>query len=200
MATYRTQRVLPIILVIVIIIIAVAALVSLARAVFFSDGGNNAAEIDQSRSALLNSSEGHSVSMTVRGPIVADEEFQSYQTTITPSTRTLTTYSGYLSAVVDQVSLPNNTSAYEEFTHALDKARLADGEEFVGERDDVRGICAKGRVYEFFINDNGETVKRLWTSTCGGSKGSLDANVDQLRALFVAQFPEGQDLIRKINL
>lgn len=200
MATYRTQRVVPIILVIVIIIIAVAALVSLARAVFFSGSDADPIAVDRSRSALLDSSQGHSVSMTVRGPIVADEEFQSYQTTITPNSRTLTTYSGYLDAVVDQVSLPNNTAAYEEFVYALDKAKLPNGEELPGERDDVRGICATGRVYEFYINDNGDTVKRLWTSTCSGSKGSLDGNVNQLKDLFVDQFPDGEDLIQKINL
>lgn len=199
MANYRTKRALPVILVVVIIIIAVAALVSLARAVFFSGSDGDEVDIDRSRSSLLDSAQGHSVSMTVRGPIVADEEFQSYQISVTPSTRTLTTYSGYLDAVVDQVSLTNNTSAYEEFTYALDKARLAEGDELPGEKDDVRGICASGRVYEFYINDNGDTVKRLWTSTCKGSKGSLVGNVEQFKKLFVAQFPEGEAILKKIK-
>lgn len=137
--------------------------------------------------------------MTVRGPIVAEEKFQSYSITITPNDRSLVTYSGYLDTVVDRVVLGNNTAAYEQFVYALDRANLAKGEE-TERSNDVRGICATGNVYEFSIINAGETVKRLWTSTCNGSKGTLDANVQQLTNLFVSQFPNGTALIRKINL
>lgn len=199
MANYRTSRVLPIILVIVIVIIAVAAIVSLARVVFFS-GPSAPVEIDNSRAALLSTEAGRSVSMTVRGPIVADEEFHSYQITISPNGRELTTYRGYLESVVERVALGNNVAAYEQFVHALDKADLAVGRQFEGERDDVRGICATGRVYEFTILNNGESVKRLWTSTCKGSLGSLDASAAQLTELFVDQIPDAADVIKKVKL
>ena len=201
MATYRSSRVLPIILVIVIIIIAIASLVSLARVVFFSgnQNSNDTTQLDTSQEALLNTDPGHSVTMTVRGPIVADETFQSYKIVVTPNDRSLITYRGYLDSVVDQVNLGNNTAAYEQFVYALDKANLARGEE-TEQNSDVRGICATGRVYEFSILSAGDTVKRLWTSTCSGSRGTLDANVEQLTGLFVSQFPNGTTLIRKINL
>lgn len=200
MVSYRTQRVLPVVLVIVIIIIAVAALVSLARAVFFSGESSTSEVVDVSRQALLNTSDGHSVAMTVRGPIVAQEEFNSYTISVSPSNRTMTTYTGYLDTVVEQQALGNNVAAYEQFVYALDKADLADGRELDEDRDDVRGVCATGRVYEFFINADGETVKRLWTSTCSGSRGSLDANVEQLRELFTAQIPDARSLTSNISL
>jgi len=201
MATYRSSRVLPIVLVIVVIVIAITALVSLARVVFFSgsSSSNDTARVDTSQASLLNTSAGHSVNMTVRGPIVAEEKFQSYSITITPNDRSLVTYGGYLDTVVDRVVLGNNTAAYEQFVYALDRANLAKGEE-TERSNDVRGICATGNVYEFSIINAGETVKRLWTSTCNGSKGTLDANVQQLTNLFVSQFPNGTALIRKINL
>lgn len=200
MANYRTSRILPIILVVVIIIIAIAALVSLARVVFFSGGSSAPVVTDVSREALLNTSAGRSVSMTVRGPIVADEEFHSYKIDISASNRELSTFKGYLGTVVDKTSLGNNVAAYEEFVHALDKADLADGTELEGDKNDVRGICATGRVYEFSIIDNGKTVKRLWTSTCKGSTGSLDASVNQLTELFVNQIPGSEKLIKKVSL
>ena len=76
MANYRTSRILPVVLVVVVIIIAITALVSLARVVFFSGTSSApAAAVDTSQSSLLNTSAGRSVSMTVRGPIVADEKF-----------------------------------------------------------------------------------------------------------------------------
>jgi hypothetical protein len=200
MATYRTRRILPIILVIVIMIVAVAALVSLARAVFFSGNSERPAVVDVSRDALLNTGSEHRVTMTVRGPIVADEEFNSYTISVSPNNRSVTTYRGYLDTVVEQQSLGNNTAAYEQFVYALDKANLPQGRQLEGERNDVRGVCANGRMYEFSIIRGNEPVKMLWTSTCNGSRGSLEANVEQLRGLFTAQIPDARSLISNVNL
>ncbi len=199
MAHYRTSRILPVALVIIIIIIAIAALVSLARIVFFSTPTTPAA-VDTSKTALLDTTVGRSVSMTVRGPIVADEEFQSYQIDISNSVREIKTYKGYLDTVVDSVALTNNVAAYEQFVYALDKADLAKGVELSGDRNDVRGICATGRVYEFTIFNNKKPVKRVWTSTCKGSTGSLNASVTQLTSLFVNQIPDAEKLIDRVNL
>lgn len=201
MVNYRTSRVLPIVLVIVIIIIAIAALVSLARVVFFSGTSTApAAVVDVSREALLNTSASHSVSMTVRGPIVADEEFHSYTINVSPNGRQLTTFKGYLDTVVDKTALANSVAAYEEFVYALDKANLVKGTELAGDKNDVRGICATGRVYLFSVLENGKSVKTLWTSTCKGSAGSLKASVNQLTELFMNQIPDSDKLIRKVAL
>jgi len=201
MANYRTSRILPIILVIVIIIIAIASLVSLARVVFFSGSSNDSAQtVDISRDSLLNTSVDHSVKMIVRGPIVADEKFYSYQISISPNSRTLTTYNGYLGTVVDQTNLGNSVPAYEQFVFALDKANLSKGTELEGDKNDVRGVCATGRVTEFEIINATNTVKKLWTSTCKGSSGSLDASVQQLTSLFATQIPGSSALINKIDL
>lgn len=200
MANYNTKRILPVILVFVIIIIAVVALVSLARAVFFSGAQREPATVDISRQALVSTTADRSVRMTVRGPIVADEQFQSYQIAVSPTSRTLTTYTGYLDSVVDQTNLSNNTASYEQFVYALDKANLAKGTALEGEKNDLRGVCATGRVYEFAIMNGSTEVKHLWTSTCRGSSGSLDASVEQLMQLFTNQIPNASAAIGKVKL
>ena len=201
MANYRTSRIVPIVLVFVIIIIAIAAIVSLARVVFFSvPSTTSTAKVDVSREALLDTSVGRSVTMTVRGPIVADEKFRSYKIDISAEARTLKTYTGYLDTVVDETTLGNSVAAYDEFVHALDKADLTEGKQLAGEKNDTRGICATGSVYQFAIYDGTTSVKDLWTSTCNGSTGSLDASVTQLTNLFVRQIPGADALIRKIGL
>lgn len=194
----KFTRIIPITLVVIITIIAVAAIVSLGRAIF--NGGDSRPKEEIVREALLITSPDRSVAMTVRGPIVADENFRSYRIAISPDQRTLTTYEGYLETVVDSKSLGNNTRAYDEFVHALDRADAMKGVEFEGDKDDTRGICATGNVVEFNIMQNNETVKRLWTSTCSGSKGSLDASLTQLRALFTEQIPDSKVLLRTVNL
>ncbi len=200
MAKYRNSRTLPTILTIIVIIIAIVGIVSLARFIFFSGSSSTPVVIDTSQEQLLSSVDGRAVTMTVRGPIVADENFRSYQITISPSSRTIKTYTGYLGTVLDQRSLTNNVAAYEEFVHALNKANLVAGQPFEGDKNDVRGICATGRVYEFSLVKDGEATETLWTSTCGGSKGSLKASTEQLSQLFRAQIPDSRALISDISL
>lgn len=199
MARFTPSRIIPIALVLIIVVVAIAALTSLTRAVFFS-GSSTAPTIDTARTALLSTTVDRAVRLTVRGPIVADESFHSYQITITPSSRTLTTYTGYLDTQVDQIALGNNIPSYEQFVYALDKANLEKGTQLTGDKNDTRGVCATGRVYQFDILSGSTSVKNLWTSTCSGSTGSLDANVTQLTNLFVNQFPSSSNVIRKINL
>lgn len=195
----NSSRIFPIILVIIVIAIAVAALVSIGR-VIFSGGGSNQQEVDISKEALLNTSTGHSVRMTVRGPIVADENFRSYRVTVDANVRNLTTYSGYLDQPLEGKDLGNNTQAYEEFVYALNRANLVKGTPLENEKDDTRGICATGRVYEFEVIDSGSVVKRLWTSTCKGSPGSFKGSVTQVQNLFLQQIPDNKVLLKNIDL
>lgn len=192
-------RVFPIIIVLIIVAIAIAALVSVGRSIF---GGGEAANqpTDTSRLALLSTTADRSVRMTVRGAIVADESFRSYRVTISPNDRTLTTYAGYLEQPLETKQLPNNIKSYDEFVHALELANMVDGTAFTGEQDDTRGFCAKGNLYEFEVLQAGSTVKRLWTTTCRGSAGSLRANATQLQDLFLTQIPGNRDVLKKIDL
>jgi len=199
MASYKTTKIIPIALVLIIVAIAIAGLVSLARAVFFS--GNTDTTISQSdiaKEALLSSDPEHQVILTVRGPLVADEAFRSYQIKINAGVRQITTYSGYANNQIGKVSLGNNVKAYEQFVFALYKANLVKGTEFTGDKNDLRGVCATGYVYNFEVFAHDKDTRQLWTSTCSGSKGSLDADLDQLMSLFTAQIPESENLISQI--
>lgn len=198
----RKNRFIPILLIVVIMIIAVVALVSLARAIFFSGGSerNRTVQVSEiNRRALLDVKDGRRVEMTVRGPIVAEEEFSSFTISIAPNSRQLTTHRGYLDREIEKIDLGNNNNAYTEFINALDKANLTVGKPLDGDRDSTSGICAKGRVYEYSIYDGDKRTMRLWTSTCKGSPGSLKANFEQLTDLFIAQIPDAKTPLKKIN-
>lgn len=194
----NSSRIVPVILVLIVIAIVIAALVSVGRALL--GGDQQTTETNVGRDALLDTSAGRSVRMTVRGPIVANEEFHSYQITIDSISRIMTTYQGYLEQSIASKTYGNNLKAYEQFVYALDKANYMKGAEFEGDKDDTRGICATGLVYEFEVLNAASSVKRLWASTCKGSPGSLDASVSQIRNLFEAQIPDSEDLLRKVEL
>ena len=195
----NSSRVVPVIIVMIVVFIAIFALVLLGQAIF-SGKDKSPAVVDSSQQDLLNTAATRSVRMTVRGPIVADENFRSYQVTVTPASRSLATYSGYLDNQKQLKELGNNVRAYEELVFALDKANMVKGVQLKDEADDTRGICATGNVYEFDVISEGKSVKHLWTSTCKGSPGSFKASVSQVKSLFLGQIPNSDSLVGSVDL
>lgn len=187
-------KIVPILIAVIIVALIVAALVSLGRMLFTGNSTTNkpnaTTESEKIRTDLLNTSSGRAVRFTERGPIIADEEFKSYQIVITPTTRTYTTYNGYLDRVISSKVYQNNDRAYEELVYALDKAYVYKVRDTQG-NDDIRGICAtNGRLYIFETTNIDAATHTLWTSTCKGSLGNMGANLSQVKALFVNQVPD----------
>ena len=195
------SRFVPILLVIVITIVAVAAVIAIGRALF---GKNDSGQADQNvntgQVALLSTEEGSAVRLTVRGPIVANENFRSYSVIISPSSRDMTTYEGYLDKEINQKKLDNNVKAYPELVYALDKRKMMNGTQLTEQQNDLRGICASGKVYKFETLKDNSVVKSLWTSDCSGSKGSAQANVNEILDMFLKQIPDGKKMAAGIGL
>ncbi len=195
------SRFVPILLVIVITIVAVAAVIAIGRALF---GGNESDQKDKNinagQIALLSTDEGRAVRLTVRGPIVANENFRSYSVIVSPSSRQITTYEGYLDKEISQKKLDNNVKAYTELVYALDKRKMMNGTQLTEQQNDLRGICASGKVYKFETLRDNSVVKSLWTSDCSGSKGSAQANVNEILDMFLKQIPEGKKMVAGIGL
>lgn len=195
------NQLLPVIIIVVVVVLSVAAIVSLVRTFFLNgdSGTQTTQEKNVDEEALLNTSVDRGVRMTVRGEITADEKFRSYQIVVKPNNRSMTTYSSYLDQPIDTVSLDNNTKAYEEFVYALNRAGMTNGEPLKGGKDDTRGLCPYGKVLEFETLQNDQTIKRLWTSTCKGAKGSFTANSADVSDLFMQQIPQSRELLKRIN-
>ena len=191
------QRAVPIILIILVIIIAIAALVSVGRSIF---GGDSQPVVNSGRESLLNTALDRSVRMTVRGPIVGDNVFHSYTITVSPTSRNLTTYQGYLLTQLETDQQTNNSKAYQQFVYALDRAAMMEGTEPEGDANDTRGICATGTLYRYETLQGTNVVKELWTTSCGRSKGSLRAVNQSLVRLFKAQIPDNNKLLTNIKL
>ena len=195
------SRFVPILLVIVITIVAVAAVIAIGRALFGkNDSGQTDQNVNTAQVALLSTEEGRAVRLTVRGPIVANENFRSYSVIISPSSRDMTTYEGYLDKEINQKKLDNNVKAYTELIYALDKRKMMNGTQLTEQQNDLRGICASGKVYKFETLKDNSVVKSLWTSDCSGSKGSAQANVNEILDMFLKQIPDGKKMAAGIGL
>ena len=195
------SRFVPILLVIIITIVAVAAVIAIGRALFGkNDSGQTDQNVNTGQVALLSTEEGRAVRLTVRGPIVANENFRSYSVIISPSSRDMTTYEGYLDKEINQKKLDNNVKAYTELVYALDKRKMMNGTQLTEQQNDLRGICASGKVYKFETLKDNSVVKSLWTSDCSGSKGSAQANVNEILDMFLKQIPDGKKMAAGIGL
>lgn len=196
------QRVIPIIIVVLVIAGIAWAMISLGQA-FFGGGGSSSqspAPVNSGKQALTTTTADRSVRVSVRGPIVAQENFHSYTISISPDSRTMTTYKGYLGEQLDTSQLDNNAQAYEQFVKALDRANMMEGTQLEGEANDTAGVCATGNLYMFEVLQATNVVRSLWTTTCKGSAGSLKANRQQLQNLFKAQIPDFTKLATKVRL
>lgn len=185
-----SPRILPLIIVILIVALVIAALVTIGRMVF-SGGSQSTSNQDKDTvsKSVLDTSSTRSVRWTVRGPIVANEKFRSYQITVSPTLRDYTVYSGYLSEPIEVKTYTNNQAAYEQFVFALNNADV--GTVRTADDTDIRGVCATGGLaYTFETLGNDTPDHSLWSSTCKGSPGSLGANALQIQALFVNQIPD----------
>lgn len=198
MNPHRGNQLLPVIIIVIIVVVSVAAIVALARTLLFNGSGEETEQIQ--RNTLIETTSDRAVRMTIRGEITADEEFRSYQITISPTSRVMTTYAGYLDSQIETAQLDNNTRAYEEFVFALDRAGMMSGTPLEGEANDRRGLCPGGKILEFETLSGGQSEEMLWTTTCGGrAGGSFEGSSSQISDMFLQQIPQGSELLNNIN-
>lgn len=190
---------MPLIIVIIVVALVIASIVTIGRMIF---GGNASKDTQKTPEttvvdSVLNQDGARSVRWTVRGPIVADEKYRSYQITVSPTKRSFVSYSGYLEQVLDSKTYENNAKAYEEFTYALRNAEV--GKANKADDEDFRGVCAtNGIAYKFETLNGGSADHTLWSSTCEGSKGTLAADPLKIHALFVNQIPDFEPMFNKV--
>lgn len=193
-------KILPVIIVIIVVALVIAALITVGRMIFSGDSSSNkdsGKETSSIESSLLNQDPDRSVSWTVRGPIVADENFRSYQIIVSPSSRDYVVYSGYLDEVLSTKSYDNNMNAYEQFVFALNKTGLTKVRE--ADNSDLRGVCAtNGLAYKFETLDSKEADHSMWSSTCKDSPGTMAADPLKVQALFANQITDFRPLFNEI--
>ena len=195
------QRIIPIVIVLLVAGLAIFALISLGRAIFSGGGqSDQPVAVNSGKQALINTSADRSVRMTVRGPIVAQNNFHSYTIEASPDKTAMTTYVGYIGQQVATKSYENNTQAYTQFVNALDKANMMEGTLLTGDANNTDGVCARGNLYLFAVLQGTNVIQELWTSTCRGSVGSLKANMTQISTLYQRQIPDFTALIRQISM
>jgi hypothetical protein len=133
------------------------------------------------------------VRMTIAGAVRSNQEYTEVQVTVDRNSANLDIISGFEGNVVDSQNFASNQPAYETFLRALTHAGYMLGEKGAKGKlyADDRGYCPTGQRYIFEIIENGKTVQRYWSSSCGKSAPKTYLGTTSLTiTLFQRQIPE----------
>jgi hypothetical protein len=132
--------------------------------------------------------------MTVDGPINGDDAHRAIRIIVDRFQRRITILTGYNYNVIEEHKIPNNQTAYDIFLRALNNSG------FMAKRTDAkvtdeRGQCPLGTRTIFELNNSGDIISHLWTSSCGASTGTLGVGPSTLQSLFQAQITDYNKII-----
>jgi hypothetical protein len=141
------------------------------------------------------------VSLTTRGQINGEDLHRSIRITVGQFQRRVDVIAGYSGNIIQSQVFSNSEPAYEEFLFALRDAGFTLQKKGVGPiSSNEKGKCPLGQVYIFELNDSGEQLSYLWSSSCGKNIGTLNGNSSLLQQLFKNQITDYNQLISGVRL
>lgn len=179
-------------------LIITLGLLVLLIVLILSDGGGKPANKPLGKPLYEYASTDAQTILTIDGPINAESLHQQVRITVDNAEVTYEHIQGYQGNAVDTHIFANNQDAYDAFLHALmhegftagnDSSKLKDGS----------GYCPTGQRYTFELTQDGNTLKRYWSTSCG-NVGTYLGNTKITLELFQAQVPGYQQLTQNIDL
>lgn len=180
-----------------VFLLIIGSVVAISR---INNMGNNTTKVASRTTKLADyaNSDTSSVSWTMQGKLVGDDQFTSLRITITKDKRTAEVLSGYAGRVEKKVELPNSYESYATFTRALDN--LGFGRERTVSNADERGVCPQGNRYIYRLTDGRQEVMRTWSASCSNKLGPFAGQTPQvIRTLFTQQITDYNQFIRGVK-
>lgn len=137
------------------------------------------------------------ITQTTIGPVVAPQNHDETQISITNTTATIEIIKGYEGNVVNSRSYPMSTEAFRSFLNALESVGFTRGDADAS-LTEGKNFCPTGTRYIFEINEGAKNIQRYWATSCGAKsyKGEAGTTIN----LFQAQIPEYDDVVGDLNL
>ena len=169
-------------LIIIILIIIFRAFASL--------GDTNQSSNDEAKqSGLVEQSDNDStMRLTIQGQVNSDQAHRQIVISVSRSHVEFQVMQGYQGTVIDSETVNNNESAYATFLRSLDLAGFTKGDTDKSLQDE-RGYCPRGQRY--VLEAKGDDLNtRFWSTTCGNTPNTSQAQVSLVVSLFQAQVPD----------
>jgi hypothetical protein len=132
------------------------------------------------------------VSMTIDGHINGDDQHRAIKITVDQYSRKMDIIGGYSGNILQENTFANNQQAYDVFLHSLQNSGFTAKRKKPATTNEV-GRCPLGERFIFELNDSGDVLSHLWSSSCG--TGNLGGQSATLESLFKAQVTDYNKII-----
>lgn len=139
------------------------------------------------------------LSWTVDGPVVAKENHNAIQITVSSTGRTLRIIEGYENQPVQIKHFDNSQAAYDAFTQALRTAGFT-RQNGNSTKTNFYSVCPQGNRFIYQIQNNNAEAYLTWTTSCGKGGATFSGNRDLVQQLFQDQIPKYSDLVDDVQL
>ena len=140
------------------------------------------------------------VSLITDGIVNGDELHRSIRITVSANQREVDVLQGYNPRVITSKTFVNNQEAYTVFLKAIANAGFVTKQKNSKAPADERGLCPLGFRYIYELNNDGDDLSRLWSSSCGSSVGTAAGSASTLLTLFQDQIPDYSTITSHVNL
>lgn len=140
------------------------------------------------------------VSFTVDGIVNGDEMHRSIRITVDANQRQLDVLQGYNPQVITSKTFVNNQEAYRVFLKSIGNSGFVAKDKKSKAPADPAGLCPLGFRYILNLNQDGDDLSNLWTSSCGKAVGNSAGALTTIQALFQDQIPSYSTLTSQVNL
>lgn len=193
----RGLRLGTILLVAVVALVMLGGITFLARSIIGNGGNSGGSSNDNQGSVgqtiLSNPGKNATIAMSVRGPVVAQENHYDIDLKITSSSRNLVIYRGYdRKKVIKRIDLDNSDKAFSDLSLALNNNGFMN--ESKGSATKNNGLCASGQLIDFRVSD-GDKSQDLWTTSCGTGLGNFSGRSSTVVDLLLNQIPGSRQAI-----
>jgi hypothetical protein len=135
------------------------------------------------------------VSYMTDGHINGDDKHRAIKITVDQFQRKLNILGGYNYNVIEEHTFPNNQQAYEVFLKAINNEGFTLKRSKSSAPKSETGQCPLGTRTILELNDSGDSLSRLWTSSCGLTSGTFAGHASAVQQLFQAQITDYNKLI-----
>lgn len=169
----------------------------IALIVLLFSGNSNTSKTAAPRLLSSYADTGSVTTMTVDGPITAQSTHYQIRISVNRDSATFQQFVGYDGTVVSSKSYSNSTNAYAAFLRALAHAGFTLGDTNPAITNPT-GYCPLGSIYTFELQDQGSSVEKFWTTSCGSPK-TYRGNTDLTVQLFRSQIPDYSSLTNSLQ-
>ncbi|HZL08300.1 MAG TPA: hypothetical protein VFC50_03840 [Candidatus Dormibacteraeota bacterium] len=166
--------------------------------VFLLFHSGNKAKTPTAKSLVSYSTTDAQVSMTIDGPVNADQSHQQVIVTVSNQDVTFEQLQGYDGDVIYSQSFANTQNSYAAFLQALAHAGFTLGNNSPYGKDE-RGYCPLGERYVFQLQQDGQNLERYWTTSCGGKLRTYLGGQILTIDLFQNQVPNYKGLTKTVR-